>query len=61
MTDKDIVERLNTLHDSLDALRELSQHEGLRADRLTSYIDLIEHYFNPLHECLNARFEKGLE
>jgi len=57
MTDKEVVKRLNTVHDVLDSLREISDLEGMESKRLTSFLDLLEIYFDPLHEHLNAKFE----
>jgi hypothetical protein len=57
MTNTEMVERLNCIHDALDSLREISDLEGMESKRLTSFLDLLEKYFDPLHEHLNSKFE----
>jgi len=57
MTNAEVVRRLNTVHDVLDSLREISDLDGMESKRLTSFLDLLEVYFDPLHEHLNSKFE----
>lgn len=60
MKDSEIVERLNVIHDALDCLRELSYIEDLKAQRLSTYLELVECAFDPLHEALNKEFEQRI-
>jgi hypothetical protein len=57
MTNSEVVKRLNTVHDVLDSLRDISDLDGIEPKRLTSFLDLLELYFDPLHEHLNSKFE----
>lgn len=57
MTNDDVIQHLNIIHDAVDNLKDLSYSEGLKASQLTPYLELLALTMDPLHEHLSTVFE----
>lgn len=60
MTNDDVIQHLNIIHDSVDNLKDLSYLEGLKASQLTPYIELLSLAAESIHEPLVKFLSEGV-
>lgn len=59
MTNDDIIQHLNIIHDSVDNLKDLSYSDGLKASQLTPYLELLALTAGSLHDPLVKFLSEG--
>lgn len=58
MTNNDVIEKMNILHDAMDEIKELSWCEGVKIKHLRTYLTLIEQYYDLIHEHIDTELHK---
>jgi len=59
MTNDDVIQHLNIIHDAVDNLKDLSYSDGFKASQLTPYLELLALTMESIHHPLVKFLSEG--